>query len=168
MGSFVLDVTATDADVTQSGDFLFFLGSPASGKFAINSSTGEVTVAAPFDRRIQKDYHLTVSVSDNQAPPKMNSTVVHVIITDSNSAPEFVDSSNSTVRNGYNFTVSEMKDVGFVFGQVKAADPDSGSSGDVRYLIESGNDQEKFALNADTGALSLQKKLDFEEEISYR
>ena len=70
VGRSVLTVSAQDRDVTQTGHFLFFLGSSPSGKFAINSSSGEITVSAPFDRRIQTDYDVTISVSDNSDPPQ--------------------------------------------------------------------------------------------------
>ena len=166
-GSPVLTVTAHDRDVTQSGHFLFFLGSSASGKFAINDSSGEVTVTAPFDRRVRKDYDVTITVSDNSAPPKMNSSVLHVVITDSNSAPYFVNSSDVSVSQ-YAFSVNETLAVGLVFGRVKALDQDSGSSGQVRYSIQSGDDLGKFELHPTTGELSLRQRLDFEERKSYR
>lgn len=167
VGRSVLTVSAQDRDVTQTGHFLFFLGSSPSGKFAINSSSGEITVSAPFDRRIQTDYDVTISVSDNSDPPKVNSSVLHVVITDSNTAPEFVDSFNVSVAL-YTFSVNETSAVDFVLGQVRALDPDSGSSGDVRYSLQSGNDAGKFRLDPANGQLSLRETLDFEEKNSYR
>ncbi|XP_076439780.1 protocadherin Fat 4-like [Babylonia areolata] len=167
VGTHVMTVTARDRDVTHRRSFLFYFGASPSGKFAINSSSGEITVAAPFDRRLQKDYDVTVTVSDNSAPPKMNSTTLHVVITDSNSAPVFVDASGSSVAL-YSFNISEEEPVGSVVGRVTAQDPDTGSSGQVRYTIDSGNEQGTFGLDGTTGRLSLQQKLDHEQKASYR
>jgi protocadherin-16/23 len=82
-------VQAKDRDVTQGGRFLFFIGPLPSGNFIINSSSGEITVAAPFDRKLKREYNVSITVSDNSSPPKQNSTVLHVVITDSNTAPVF-------------------------------------------------------------------------------
>lgn len=167
VGRPVLTVSAQDPDVTQSGHFLFFLGSSPSGKFAINSSSGQITVSAPFDRRIQTEYNVTISVSDNSDPPKVSSAVLHAVITDSNTAPDFVDSSNASVSQ-YTFAVNETSAVDFVFGRVRALDPDSGSSGQIRYSLQSGTDRGTFRLDVATGELSLRQKLDFEDQHSYR
>ena len=61
-------------------------------------------MAAPFDRRVQKEFDLIVKVSDNSSPPKMNRTQIHIIIDDSNTAPDFVDDNNITTGQ-YSFSV---------------------------------------------------------------
>ena len=63
VGTAVGTVTATDPD---PGDTLSYTitGGNAAGTFAINASTGEITVAAALNRQTTASYTLTVKASD--------------------------------------------------------------------------------------------------------
>lgn len=63
--------------------------------------------------------------------------------------------------------VNETAAQGYLVGEVKADDPDSGSSGEVRYAIQRGNEGGQFALDAATGRLTLRQALDFEAQSQY-
>lgn len=161
----VLVVNATDADVTNSG-FTFWLEG-AEGKFAIDHTTGTITVSGAFDRRVENHYSVQVWVSDQGAPPRLNHSVLYINVTDSNTPPTFVNISNSSVTR-YRFDVREDAPVGFSVGRVLALDPDPGSSGQVRYVISTGNSDHVFLLGETTGDLTLAKWLDFESVQLYR
>ena len=66
--------------------------------------------------------------------------------------------------NSYSFTVSEDASVGDVVGTVYAEANDLSS---ISYAITAGNDDEKFQLNADSGALTVVGTLDHETTPSY-
>ncbi|XP_025089926.1 protocadherin Fat 4-like [Pomacea canaliculata] len=147
-GAKVLVVNVTDADVTNSG-FTFWLEG-AEGKFAIDHTTGTITVSGAFDRRVQNHYNVQVWVSDQGAPPRLNHSLLYINVTDSNTSPTFVNISNSSVIR-YRFDVREDAPVGFSVGRVLALDPDPGSSGQVRYVISTGNSDHVFLLGETTG-----------------
>lgn len=120
-----------------------------------------------FDRRLQKTYEVDVWVSDNGLPPLFNSSVLYVNITNSNTNPIFVNSSQATVFY-YNFYVPENTAVGSEVGHVYTSDPDSGSSGQVSYNYSVRNpDSDVFRLDATTGILTLVRGLNYEEKRHY-
>ncbi|KAK7465106.1 hypothetical protein BaRGS_00037727, partial [Batillaria attramentaria] len=164
VGTSVLNVTASDADVTTS-DFTFWLDNSA-GKFTIDRVSGDITTDGTFDRRIQREYDVDVWVSDNSPPPKYNSTTLHVVITDSNTAPIFLDSTTNASTTSYSFRVSENASVGSTVGRLRAFDADSGSSGELRYSLVSGGER-KFQVDEDSGDMTLEGELDFETENTY-
>ena len=125
-----------------------------SGIFAINSSTGTLTVANPLDYESTAQYILTVSVSDG-----VNTVngIVTVDITDVDEAPSLTGGTGT-------FSKPENVTVGNIVTTLTAVDPDGGS---VTYSITAGNDSGSFAVNNSTGVLTVAKPLDYETTSSY-
>ncbi|MEZ5305347.1 MAG: cadherin domain-containing protein [Verrucomicrobiales bacterium] len=96
---------------------------------------------------------LTVRAADAQG----NATDTTFTVTVQNFAPQIAAQS---------FVVAENPEVGTVVGTVRAADPDGDA---VRYLIVGGNEAGVFALDANTGSLSVARAapLNFELNESF-
>lgn len=80
-GTAVGTVSASDADASQTLSYAITAGNTGS-VFAINSSTGAITVAGSLDFETTTSYALTVEVTDNGLPTKNASATVTITITD--------------------------------------------------------------------------------------
>ncbi|MBX9852718.1 MAG: cadherin domain-containing protein [Cytophagaceae bacterium] len=72
-------VAASDADVSQVLSYSITAGN-TGGAFAINSSTGQITVAGSLDYENIASYALTVQVTDNGTPALSSSATVTINI----------------------------------------------------------------------------------------
>ncbi len=154
-GTVVGTVTGTDPD----GDVLTYSITGGTGKtfFAINASTGVVTVAsgASLDYETESSYTLNVRVVD---PSGMADTaIITVQLTNANDPP---------VLNDATLTVAENSVAGTVAGTVTAADPD----GDVlTYSVTGGTGKNLFTINAVSGTITVTSgaTLNYEAQSSY-
>ena len=143
--------TATDAD----GDPLTFsiTTGNTSDAFAI-SADGAITVAGALDFETTPTYTLMVQVSDG---PTSDEAAATVNVTDVDEAP-FVTAQATP------FSIAESAFVGDTVGMVTATDDD----GDVPTLsITNGNTGNVFAIDENTGAITIVQKLDFETTPTY-
>ncbi|MCH8992068.1 MAG: tandem-95 repeat protein, partial [Acidobacteria bacterium] len=87
-GTIVGSVTAGDPDAGQTLTFAITSGN-ASGAFAIDSATGQITVsdAGPLDFEVTPTFALIVRVTDDGAGPLGDSATVTVNLGDVNEAP---------------------------------------------------------------------------------
>ena len=132
------------------------------GVFALNTSTGEITVAdsSQLDyEAITDTYQLELQVTDgnNQTYTKQ----VAINVTDVNETPILSN-------DNYNFSVVEESAVETVIGTIAATDPDAGDS--LYYRITSGNDDNIFDVDPLTGLITVganSNKLDYETRSSH-
>src|SRR5690606_25355363 len=87
-GTSVGTVAASDPDAGQSLTYAITAGN-GSGAFAINPSTGEITVAdgTPLDFETTPSFSLTVQVTDNGSPALSTSATITINLTDVDEAP---------------------------------------------------------------------------------
>ena len=152
-GTAVGTVTAT---TTGAGPVTYALTAGNDTEaFALDASSGALTVAGALDYETTTSYSLTVTASD---PAGGSATAaVTVTVTDVDEAPAFGAAD-------YAFTVAEDAAVGAAVGTVAATDPEGGA---VTYAITAGNDTGAFALDAGTGALTVAAALDYETADDY-
>ncbi|KAK7485090.1 hypothetical protein BaRGS_00023630, partial [Batillaria attramentaria] len=161
-------VTLTCADVDPSSPTLAFtlLAAGNTGTaFAVDSSTGEITVAAALDYETLTNYNLQVEVSDQGSPTARTVTVpVTVSVTPVNEHdPAFPVGGYPTAVD-----VPEDSAVGHSVFTVAATDADTGLlHGTVRYSIVGGDAQGEFSIDTSTGLISVAKPLDREATPSY-
>ena len=148
-------VSATDPDEGDGVSYSITAGN-SGGAFAIDSSTGSITVARALDYETTVSYALTVEASDGRGGTA--EATVNITVTDAAEAPAFDEVS-------YAFEVAEDAAVGGAVGTVLAADPDVGDA--VSYAITAGNADGKFAIDVGTGAISVAAALDFETTGGY-
>jgi hypothetical protein len=149
-GTVIGTVSGTDAD----SDPLSYeiVSGNEQGAFAIDSSTGKLTVAdtTKLDYETIKSFILTVKVSDGENTAE---TTVTVNINNLND--------NTPVRKDAEFVVDENAGNGTTVGTVEASDADGDALG---YTIVSGNELAAFTIDATTGEITVAdtSKLDYE------
>ncbi len=141
-GTVVGSVTAADPD---AGDTLTYaLTDDADGRFAIDPSTGVITVAdaARLDYESAARHEITVSVTDAGG---LHATGAFTIgVADVNEAPLVADLSSAKVI--------ESAPDGTVVGGVIAADPDAGDT--LTYALSDDADG-RFAIDPATGVITV-------------
>ena len=148
-------VAANDVDAGSTLSYAIVSGNTGNA-FAINASTGEITVAGTLNFETLASYTLTVEVTDNGIPALTGQASVTINLTDVNEAPS---ASNAT------FAINEDAAIGNAVGTVSASDVDAGST--LTYAIVGGNTGNAFAINASTGAITVNGPLNFETLASY-
>ncbi|HSW12527.1 MAG TPA: cadherin domain-containing protein, partial [Solimonas sp.] len=140
VGTVLGTVLARDPDAGDAVTFSITGGNPG-GAFAINASTGQLTVAnsSALDFETSPSFVLTVTAVDSAGLSSVGTVTVQLtdVVEAVNLAPVF------TQPAGYSFTISENMVTGAV-GMVKATDPEATA---VTYRLE-GPGSEHFKVNA--------------------
>jgi hypothetical protein len=144
-GTNVGTVVASDPDAGQTLTYSILSGN-TSGAFAINASTGVLTVAnsSALNFEVTPSFALVVKVQDNGTGTLSSQATVTVSLTNINEVP---------VISNQAFSVAENSANGTNVGTVVASDPDAGQT--LTYSILSGNTSGAFAINASTGVLTV-------------
>ena len=151
-GSVVGSVSASDPDVGDTLSYAITGGDPI-GAFAIDSVTGEITIADSTQLNFEATpvFSLTVTVTDSGG--LADTAAVTVNLTDVNEAPNM---------NNQGFVELENAPDGTIVATLGASDPDVG---DTRtFTILSGNESGAFALNETSGKITVadSTQLDYE------
>ncbi|KAA6432620.1 hypothetical protein FEM33_23130, partial [Dyadobacter flavalbus] len=158
VGTAIGQVSATDA-AGQTVRYSITAGNQSS-KFAIDSASGAITLAAALNYATDSVYVLTVQATDNAVPALSATAQVTVKVnkfTPANQAPVFANAS-------YSFTHGEEIAVGTGIGQVSATDA-AGQT--VRYSITAGNQASRFAIDSESGAITLAGALNYATDSVY-
>ena len=80
IGTFVLNVTATDKDIGTNGEVVYSFPVPPRSKhlFTLGARTGELRTNATLDYELSKDYQLQVTARDKGPDSIPSTAVVHV------------------------------------------------------------------------------------------
>lgn len=152
-GTVVGTITSTDPD---SGDTKrYSLTDNAEGRFAINSSTGVITVAngSLLNYEAAATHNLTVRVTDRGGLTYDETFTIH--LTDVNEAAPTITS------NGGGATASiSVAEHTTTVTTVTASDADTGQA--LTYSIVGGADAAQFTIDSSTGALSFVTAPNFE------
>ncbi|XP_058123843.1 fat-like cadherin-related tumor suppressor homolog [Anopheles ziemanni] len=162
IGSEILKVLATSKDTGINAEISYsIIGGNEHRKFTINNKTGILSLADTLDYERARDYFLTIQAVDGGTPPLSNLATVNISVTDSNdNHPQFT-------QNSYNARIREDAQRGDRILQVRANDLDAEDNGRVSYTIERGDRMEQFAIEEDTGYISVAGTLDRESISSY-
>ena len=157
-------VLATDADatVTTYQDWTI-TGGNTNNAFAINDSTGELSVAdaSQLDyETTSTSYSLSITVSDGANTS--SAETVTISVNDLNDNLPIIAASQS-------FSVDENSANGTSLGAVAATDADATATTYQDWTITSGNTNSAFAIDPDTGELTVNtsSELDTETTPSY-
>lgn len=156
IGTLVATMSATDDD----GPAQTLTYSIASGNtdniFAINSSTGAITIANNPNYELGASYNLTIRATDNGTGALFDSEVVTINITDVNEAP--------VLGAAGPFTIAENTAAGTLVTTMSATDDDGHT---ITYSITGGNGAGVFAINSSTGAITLATSPNYEAGTAY-
>ncbi len=127
--------------------------------FAINGSTGAVTVAGILDFETTASHAITVQASDGT---NAATVTAEVVVMDANDAPVFA-------QDSYSFSVAESTPAWTTVGTVSATDQDAGDTFGVNvyYYITAGNVGERFIIAGNGGDILVWQALDYETTPSY-
>jgi hypothetical protein len=137
-------VIATDPDNGQSLTYSILSGN-TDNAFAINGTTGALTVANNNALNSTSLFSLIVKVTDNGPGNLFSQATMTINVTEDVNQPPQI--SNQT------FSIAENSPNGQQVGVVVATDPDAGQI--LTYSIISGNTNNAFQINASTGALTV-------------
>lgn len=144
-GTVVGTVAVTDGNINQSYAFQI-TGGNVGGAFAINPTTGVITVAtsSAVNFEVTPTFSLTVRVTDNGVPPLSGDGTITINLSNVNDPPSVAPAT---------FSVIEDAAVDTVVGAVTATDDDTGQT--RMFAITGGNTGNAFKINATTGVISV-------------
>ena len=164
--TYVGRIHAVDGDKGRNAE-LTYSAEKSQKYFNVDPKTGFIISKAMLDReQLIRDLGsdaLTFEViaSDNGIPKFTDSATVTVTVFDKNdNSPEFS-------KDTYVARVSELAEIGTEVKAIYASDLDSGTNGQLRYGIISGNRQKKFSINSTSGIIRLAGELDREDVSEY-
>ncbi|XP_062825903.1 cadherin EGF LAG seven-pass G-type receptor 3 isoform X4 [Anolis carolinensis] len=157
VGTSVLSVTAIDRDVNSAISYQI-TGGNTRNRFAISTQGGMglITLSLPLDYKQERRFVLTVTASDRTLHDNCH---VHVNITDANTHRPVFQSAH------YSVSVNEDRPVGSTVVVISATDDDVGENARITYYLEDNIPQ--FRIDGDTGAITLQAGLDYEDQVTY-
>ncbi|KAM4723000.1 neural-cadherin-like [Rhinophrynus dorsalis] len=172
LGTFVLQVSASDQDLGLNGKITYSVLEDRSGDhalFHIDVQTGAIFTASVFDRETKDSYLLEIKSSDGSesarpgkhGQPNSDTAYVRIFISDVN------DNKPSFTQSAYYVNVDEDQDVGSIAITVSANDPDEGMNAQIRYQITAGNVGGVLDVDPETGSIFLFQQLDYEEVKIY-
>lgn len=161
VGTTVAELKAKDADSDDNGRVRYTLLSPTE-KFFLHPLTGELVVRGHLDRESEPQYILKVEARDQPRRGHQLFAVTDLTITleDAN------DNSPQCITELSSLKVPEDLPPGTILTFLDASDPDVGPAGEVRYVLLDDADG-TFQVDLMTGALSLERELDFERWAGY-
>uniref|UniRef100_A0A4W5NWW5 Cadherin EGF LAG seven-pass G-type receptor 1b n=1 Tax=Hucho hucho TaxID=62062 RepID=A0A4W5NWW5_9TELE len=157
VGTSVLALSAIDRDANSVVTYQISSGNTRN-RFAITSQTAGavITLALPLDYKQERQYVLTVTTSDGM---RYDTAQVFINVTDSNTHQPVFQSAN------YQVMIGEDRPVGSTVVVISATDEDTGENARISYVMEDNVPQ--FKINPDTGAITTQIEIDYEDQASY-
>ncbi|NXW90898.1 PCDGA protein, partial [Alopecoenas beccarii] len=166
---------ARDADVGSNSLLTYQLIDNPSFTLAVKESAGgkkqpELVLQRALDREQQSSYQLEAAfhelvlrASDGGEPARTGTARIRVAVLDANDNAPVFSQAEYTVR------VPEDVPVGSTLVAVTATDADEGLNGHVKYSLNKITEKASqiFHLDVETGAITLERSLDFEESDSY-
>ena len=164
-GTFIVRIRATDADEGPNAKMKFYLTGEAAEYFYLDPSSGQLKSSKPLDRETRPVYTLTAHVQDRERPQwECTSEVVIALMDVNDNAPSFN-------QDWYTFAVPEDAELRTIVGKIHATDSDLGLNRKIRYslLTSTANlaGQNTFAIDPDSGIVTVAKGLDRETVSSY-
>ncbi|XP_076856997.1 cadherin-10-like isoform X2 [Brachyhypopomus gauderio] len=168
IGTFVVQVTATDADDATYGNSAKVVYSILQGQpyFSVEPETGIIRTALPnMNREVREHYQVVIQAKDmgGQMGGLSGTTTVNISLLDiNNNPPRFP-------QGVYQFSVSESSDPGTVIGTLMATDADSGRNAEMEYTVMDDQDLFQITTNRRTqeGVVTLRKHLDYERRRTH-
>ncbi|XP_067361274.1 cadherin EGF LAG seven-pass G-type receptor 2 isoform X3 [Channa argus] len=157
VGTSVVTVSAVDQDINSVVTYQISSGNTRN-RFSITSQSGGglITLALPLDYKLERQYVLTVTASDGT---RFDTAKVFVNVTDANTHRPVFQSSHYTVN------INEDRPVGTTVVVISATDEDTGENARITYFMDDSIPQ--FEIDPDTGAVTTQMELDYEDQVSY-
>ncbi|XP_036374295.1 cadherin-12-like [Megalops cyprinoides] len=170
VGTYVMQVTATDADDPTYGNSARVVYSILHGQpyFSVDPKTGVIrTALSNMDREVKELYQVLIQAKDmgGQLGGLAGTTTINITLSDVNDNPPRFSKSIFHLR------VPESSPVGSAVGRIKAHDLDIGKNAEVEYNIVPGDGGAMFDITTNEhnqeGIIVLKKPLDYETKKAY-
>lgn len=159
----VLRVSASDVDEGSNGLIHYsVIKGNEERQFAIDSTSGQVTLIGRLDYEATPAYSLVIQAVDSGAVSLNSTCTLNIDILDEN------DNTPSFPKSTLFVDVLENMRIGELVSSVTATDSDSGDNADLHYSITGTNNHGTFSISPNTGSIFLAKKLDFETQSLYK
>ncbi|KAF4011869.1 hypothetical protein G4228_003419 [Cervus hanglu yarkandensis] len=159
----VLRVSASDVDEGNNGLIHYsVIKGNEERQFAIDSTSGQVTLIGRLDYEATPAYSLVIQAVDSGAVSLNSTCTLNIDILDEN------DNTPSFPKSTLFVDVLENMRIGELVSSVTATDSDSGDNADLHYSITGTNNHGTFSISPNTGSIFLAKKLDFETQSLYK
>ncbi|KAL6464199.1 hypothetical protein MHYP_G00265160 [Metynnis hypsauchen] len=157
VGTSVVTVSAVDQDINSVVTYQISSGNTRN-RFSITSQSGGglITLALPLDYKLERQYVLSVTASDGT---RFDTAKVYVNVTDANTHRPVFQSSHYTVN------INEDRPMATTVVVISATDEDTGENARITYFMDDSIPQ--FNIDSDTGAVTTQMELDYEDQVSY-
>ena len=159
INTFLLIYTATDEDIGLNGDIIYTINSGNFGtKFKLGQFDGNLTVIGTLDFETLKFYSLEILAIDRGTPPRTGTGMITINITDVNdNAPVLVENTATSIREDISNGVPIYTAI--------ATDADSDANQMIEYRILDGNGGMIFALDLNTGELTINDNSPINREV---
>ncbi len=158
MGTEVGEVAATDADSSPFNEFLFFLD-PNAGHtetFVMEPQSGKIFTRTTLNRELKSDYQLVVMAIAENTPGMTSTSQVIVYVADKNDNDPVVYFPNLHNNTVY---ITNLTPIGTRVTHIIAGDADIGINGQLSFLISSGNEEDRFYIDQETGIIKIRSDL---------
>lgn len=162
-GAQLIRIYTVDIDEGLNGDVFYnIVDGNSEGRFAIDGSTGQITLIKALDRETKAAYKLTVVAHDAAVDNRLsaNTTITIDVLDENDNEPTF--SQTHTQISVKETTAAETELI-----QFRATDSDLGVNSQITFSITAGNRRDTFHIDPITGKLFLHRPLDYEETTSY-
>ncbi|KAL6080931.1 hypothetical protein STEG23_001955, partial [Scotinomys teguina] len=161
VGTTIAELKTEDADSEDNRRVRYTLLTPTE-KFSLHPLTGELVVTGHLDRESKPQYILKVEARDQPMKGHQLFSVTDLIVT----LEDINDNPPQCITEHRSLKVPEDLPLGTVLTFLDASDPDLGPAGEVRYILVD-DIHGTFRVEPMTGALSLERELDFERRAGY-
>uniref|UniRef100_A0AAY4CI45 Cadherin domain-containing protein n=1 Tax=Denticeps clupeoides TaxID=299321 RepID=A0AAY4CI45_9TELE len=159
----LLRVSASDVDEDKNGLVHYRIEEGnEEAQFAMDSSSGQVTLVGKLDYESTSSYSLKIVAVDSGLVPLSSSCMLSVSVLDEN------DNAPSFPKSTLTVDVLENMRIGEFVASVTATDSDSGPNAEITYSIVATNNHGTFSISPNTGSVFLVKKLDYETQSTYK
>ncbi len=156
VGTEIGTVTGTDP---ENGELTYsFAGGNNGQAFAIDPSTGIITVARDIDFEALTDTVFKIKVIVKDAGGLRDETMVNIAIRDINEGPQIDDAT---------MTVAENQPKGSTVGTLELFDPDKKPENRQNTYQAIGGDKDLFTIDSKTGEIKTNAVFDYEAKTSY-
>ncbi|GBP81327.1 Fat-like cadherin-related tumor suppressor homolog [Eumeta japonica] len=165
LGTLVAKAHAVDADAGLNRFVRYELDETSTDTADVAifrvASDGIVTLAAPLDRETRAAHRAVIVARDSGEPQRTASALLVLTVADVNDNPPRFEFAQYFAR------VPELDEVGTEILRVTAISADSGVNADVYYAIAGGDEHDTFAIDRNSGAISIARPLDYEKTQEY-